>query len=56
MEEVLLFDEMEQTSGGKFWGKVSGEHPCNGTGHKITWTSQYVFWIRISTDYNYVPC
>ncbi|QZE13379.1 hypothetical protein K4L44_12380 [Halosquirtibacter laminarini] len=56
MEESLLLNEMEETNGGKFWGKTRGEHPCDETGHKLTWERQYIFWIGVSIDYNYVAC
>lgn len=54
--EELSFEQMETTRGGKFWGRDSGCHPCDASGHQLCWSTYYVFWINTGYNYTYTQC
>ncbi|MDR0661591.1 MAG: hypothetical protein LBG19_12580 [Prevotellaceae bacterium] len=58
MEKKLSFEQMENLQGGKFWGD---DRNCNkilldnGRCAGFCITNSYIFWIKVSTDFEIYP-
>jgi len=52
----LSFNQMETVEGGKFWGRDSGCHPCDATGHRVCWSTYYILGFSTGYSYSYPQC